>query len=206
MRTNDFRNFIITLCKDLKNKTYPEFSFYRIPIIDKNKSIAWLRLITKDILKNDREIRLLAKWRNRNQHWFPTQFKVTFAGTKKWAREQLIEKDDRILFFIETDQRKPSVIGHIGLNRFDYENFSCQIDNVIRGKPIMKGIMTRALKSLTDYAFSKLKVRYLTLTTFTDNKPAIALYKRCGFKNRKITRFEDNRFNLEMILRKTWVK
>lgn len=206
MKTNAYSKFIVELFNSLKNKTDPDSSFYKIPVAFNQKTIGQLRLITNDILKNDREISLLARWRKRNQRWFPTQFEVTFEGTKKWAKNQLIEKQDRILFFIESGRTNSILIGHLGLNRFDYKNRSCQIDNVIRGKTVMKGIMTHALKTLINFSFNILGVRYLTLTTFADNDRAIALYKSCGFKTLKTIPQEDKRFNLEMILRKSWVQ
>lgn len=194
MKKNYFHDFVVSLFKKIKN------SRLTIPIRNKGKTVAALRLITKDILDNDKEIKLLAKWRSKNQYWFPNQFKVTFEGTKKWAKEQLIEKDDRILFFITKDSQ---FIGHIGLNRFDFNKSTCQIDNVIRGKSTDKGMMTYALKTLIDFAFAKLKIVYLTLTTFADNERALKLYQRCGFKTIKKIPRKDKRFDLEMILDKT---
>lgn len=197
MRKNEFQLHIINLFKKLKNRVF------KINIVNKNKNIAYLRSITNDILDNEKEIRLIANWRNKNQYWFPTQFTVTFTGTKKWLKEQLIEKEDRILFFVEPTKLPINVVGHLGLNRFNYKNRSCQIDNVIRGKSIQKGIMTYALQTLICFSFEELNLKYLTLATFADNVKAIALYKRCVFQmNKKSPSEQPGRFNLEMILYK----
>ncbi len=158
----------------------------KISIHHKSEIVGWLRPITKNILTNIEEIHLLAKWRKENQRFFPSQFRVTLKGTKKWAEQELINKKNRILFFIEINNEKAEIIGHMGLNRFDSEKKTGQIDNVVRGKKKYKGIMTQALQTLIEWSFSELSLKHLTLITFADNNRAIALYKRCGFKNKKL--------------------
>jgi RimJ/RimL family protein N-acetyltransferase len=88
------------------------------------------------------------------------------------------------LFWIQT--LKGSLIGHLGLYRFDFKKQSCEIDNVVRGrKNIMPGIMTLATKSLLNWSFSALGLKVITLRVFSDNERAMALYQRCGFKKVK---------------------
>ena len=139
-------------------------------------------VITKNLLDKDLVIKLLAKWRDKANIWFPSQFKVTFEGTKKWAHEQLINKKDRILFFFKLkDEKKP--FAHAGLYRFDYKNQSCEIDNVIRGEESenTKGAITVGLKALINWSFMHLGIKDLYLKVFSDNTRAIKLYERLGF-------------------------
>lgn len=139
-------------------------------------------VITKNLLDEDLIIKLLAKWRDKANAWFPTQFKVTPEGTKKWAQEQLMNKKDRILFFFKVkDEKIP--FAHAGLYRFDYEKHSCEIDNVIRGEnsESSKGGMTMGLQILIDWTFKYLCVDNLYLKVFSDNTRAIKLYERLGF-------------------------
>jgi len=139
-------------------------------------------VITKNMLDEDLVIKLLAKWRDKANVWFPAQFKVTLKGTKKWAHEQLIDKKDRILFFFKVkDEKVP--FAHAGLYRFDYEKHSCEIDNVIRGEnsESSKGGMTTGLQTLIDWTFKYLSIDNLYLKVFSDNTRAIKLYKRLGF-------------------------
>jgi len=153
-----------------------------IPVYDNSSSkIADLVPINVDMEENDEAIKLLARWREENADAYPTQFKVTEEGTKKWLRTQLIERKDRILFFIQSlDNMR---IGHLGLSEFDFSEQSCEIDNVVRGrKTMMKGIMTLALNTLLNWSVSKLELKRVYLRVFLDNERAIALYKRCGFK------------------------
>ncbi len=139
-------------------------------------------VITKSLVDDDLVIKLLAKWRDKANAWFPAQFKVTLKGTKKWASEQLINKKDRILFFFKVkDEGLP--FAHAGLYRFDYEKRSCEIDNVIRGEESesSKGGMTTGLQILIDWTFKYLSIDNLYLKVFSDNTRAIKLYERLGF-------------------------
>lgn len=139
-------------------------------------------VITNNLLNEKLTVKLLAKWRDKANIWFPAQFRVTLKGTKKWAKEQLINKKDRILFFFKVkDERKP--FAHAGLYRFNYENQSCEIDNVIRGEEPKntKGAMTVGLKTLIDWSFRHLRIKDLYLKVFSDNVRAIKLYERLGF-------------------------
>lgn len=160
----------------------------KLPIKDDDdKVIAFLRPVTRKVLNNKRKISLLAKWRKENSFAFPSQFKVTFSGTKLWLNNQLINNRTRTLFFIETNKKKPILVGHMGLYSFDFKNESCEIDNVIRGeKKILKGVMSFALKTLIDWAKKILKPKNIYLRVFSDNDQAINYYKKCGFLNKKL--------------------
>lgn len=180
----NFNKKILSVLEEIKNETYKQGKNFNIPIYQDGKKIALLRPLTKrnliDNEKNRKMIRLLKEWREVNSKWFDV-FKVTEEGTKRWLREQVINAEDRILFWVQT--LDGVLIGHMGLYRFDFKNQSCEIDNVIKGKQnIMPGIMTLAQKALMNWSFSKLELRALTLRVFFDNERAIALYHRCGFK------------------------
>lgn len=108
---------------------------------------------------------------------------MTFGGTKKWTKG-LIENPTRILFFIESKEKKSRLIGHIGLFTFNFRSNSCEIDNVVRGdKENLKGVMSFALKSLINWSAKKLKPKHLYLRVLDDNKRAIDFYRRNGFKD-----------------------
>jgi hypothetical protein len=42
-------------------------------------------------------------------------------------------------------------IGHIGLNSFNWEEQSCEIDNIIRGNSLEPGAMSKALEMVNWY-------------------------------------------------------
>lgn len=150
-----------------------------------------LYVISKNLIMRDDVINTLAEWRDKANIWFPSQFPVTIEGTKKWACEQLLDKPDRILFFVEIEGGNDGPFAHVGLYRFNYEDRTCEIDNIIRGKNTLasKGGVTTALQAMIDWAFTNLGLTALYLQVFSDNKRAIALYKRLGFG-------EDNRVPL----------
>ncbi len=174
-----FKSQVLKKISKIKSHTPP----LKIPIYDDTKNmIGALRAITDKSLKNKKDISNLMEWRDKNQKWFPTQVKITYEGTKKWMKEQLLDKEDRILFMIEDTNNTP--FGHMGFYRFDYDNFSCAVDNIIRGRDnILPGGMTYALQTLTSWAFSYLKLKKLFLNVFENNERAIKLYQRCGFKD-----------------------
>ena len=152
----------------------------KIPIYNNQIIIGYLIPITEDILNNTEDIQLLAKWREENQEWFPSQFKVTFEGTKKWIKDSLLAEADRLLYWVCDNQEYK--IGHIGLYRFDCYNKSCEIDNVIRGdKSLVKGIMSCASQSLIQDSLKSYQLQNIYLRVFSDNKTAIGFYDKLYF-------------------------
>ena len=61
--------------------------------------------ITKNFITKRETIIKLALWRDCNQKFFPSQFRVTIAGTKKWTKSEMMQKSDRILFFLKKDSK-----------------------------------------------------------------------------------------------------
>lgn len=172
-----YKDEILSLIKKIKfsDKT----NALTIPIKEGGKTIAQLKILTSDF--TDKDIAMLSGWRRANSEWFSTQFKVTNKGTKKWLAHQVIGAQDRLLFWIQTPDNHP--IGYIGLYRFDFKKRTCEIDSVMRGvKNLVPGVMTLALNTLLQWSFAFLKMKAATLRVFSDNQRAIALYKRCGFK------------------------
>jgi perosamine synthetase len=155
------------------------FRLYQIPLTQNGKVIGYLRVITKSDIDDNEAIRLLTKWRKNSSEWFPTVFRVTRAGTARWAKNNLIEVHDRILFFVVDKVGRR--IGHVGLFSFNYKDDSCEIDNIVRGESGLPGVMTLAVNELIRWARKRLHVRDIYLRVFLDNVKAIALYARCGF-------------------------
>ncbi len=152
-----------------------------------------LKPFTRKDIDDEQLVQILTRWRKKAQPFFPSTFRVTNERTKKWLQSELINKNDRILFLIYLQDRK-TPLGHVGLYRFEWDSYSCQIDNVIKGinRKETKGIMTMAIHELGEWALNHLGVRTLTLYVFEDNEKAVNLYTRCGFiiKKRIPQRFE----------------
>ena len=148
-----------------------------------NNEESKLVLITRDCINNNMIIDLLGKWRLENEFWFQATFPVTYEGTKNWLLNKLIEEEDRLLFIIEINNE---FIGHVGLWRFDFNNYSCEIDNIVRGENKYPGIMFYAIDSLHKWAQSILQIQNFYLQTYLENQKAVKLYEKLGYKIIKI--------------------
>lgn len=131
----------------------------------------------------DEEIFKIGSWREKFYDAFPSKFYVSFAGTKNWLINQVIENEDRLLLIIKEDEK---ILGHLGYYRFNQKENSCEIDNVVKGVEDYKGLMSLALEKVIIFAFEELKMSYLTLRVFNDNEKAKRLYKRCGFEEKRL--------------------
>ncbi|GAG84667.1 unnamed protein product, partial [marine sediment metagenome] len=147
--------------------------------------VAFLRPISKNLGKDEEKyVKLLSKWRATNWQAYPTVFKVTEEGTRRWIKDQLINREDRILFMIINLDNQP--IGHLGLSNFDFKKQEAEIDNVVRGvSDVLPGVMAFALNVLIHWSFTTLRLRRLFLRVFSDNERAVKFYERCGFRGVK---------------------
>jgi RimJ/RimL family protein N-acetyltransferase len=123
---------------------------------------------------SDDTIRLLTEWRNEFFDAYFDKFTATEDRTKKWLKEQVMEKADRILFIISIDGKK---IGHIGVNRYIQKNNSAAIDNVLRGiRKDYPGLMKNASIAIMKWMFDELGLTKITFEAWSDNYKAINLY------------------------------
>jgi len=123
---------------------------------------------------------LLAKWRSENIYAFKNQDKISIEKTRKWMIENVFKNKDKILFMIYDLYNKP--LGHIGLAEFNYEENSCEIDNVIRGEKDIPGMMTFALTAIIKWAKEVLNIKEINLRVLIGNEHAFKFYEKNGFK------------------------
>jgi len=173
----NYREMVNSNISARKNGAPEEFS---IAIEDGGLQIGTLVPVIHTVVDNKADIELLQKWRAAHQEWFPSQTTITAAGTKRWTENAVLKTKDRILFFV-CDSRGIK-IGHIGLFRFDYQERSCELDNVIRGEDSSPGLMTHASLALMRWAKETLQVRTFYLRVFSDNHRAVSLYEKLGFQ------------------------
>lgn len=153
-----------------------------IPVYgDKGIITGWLKPLTEnDVTENN--TRRLARWRRDNSFAFPSQFRVTVPGTKKWLKNQVIDNPERILFYIYSVTNKRVPIGHLGLASFDFRRNSCEIDNVVRGEKLYhKGLMAMGVRALIKWAQTYLNPKNIYLRVMKDNEHAIKFYRQLGF-------------------------
>lgn len=143
-----------------------------------------LVFLTENAINNLEIMNLLFVWRKNNLSWFQAQFNITLEGTVRWFKDRVVGAPDRLLFIIKVGDE---YVGHVGLFRFDFSNFSCEIDNIVRGEKKYPGIIGDAILNMMKWGQSFLGVENYTLETFSDNLRALKLYENLGFKeyNRK---------------------
>lgn len=182
---DDFRDRVVKILKELKYEFCLKPEKMKLLIRNNDSIVAFLRPISES-LGDDEEVymKLLTQWRVKNWQAYPSVFRVTEEGTRKWVKDQLVNREDRILFMVIAPNNQP--IGHLGLSNFNFCEKEAEIDNVVRGvATVIPGIMTMALDALSDWSFEKIHLRRLFLRVFFDNQRAIKLYERCGFKGVK---------------------
>jgi RimJ/RimL family protein N-acetyltransferase len=150
-----------------------------IPVHDGSNIVARLRPLNSSFTSE--EVELLAEWRNQNREAFLTWINSTNDSTKQWLTEQILPREDRILFWVETLDGIP--FGHFGLTNFDFELKSCELDNVIRGKigVLHRGILL-AIQALMRWSFHYLQAGSVYVRVFSDNERAINLYMKNGLR------------------------
>jgi RimJ/RimL family protein N-acetyltransferase len=138
-----------------------------------------LEFLTAECSNNLHLMGLLAKWRKNHEYWFPAIFPVTTERTIKWFTKGVIENPHRLLFILKVNS---DYIGHLGLNRFNFDLKSCEIDNIVRGEEGYRGIMGHAVLQMMEWGRRHLKLYGYSLQTSSDNIKALKLYNRLGFK------------------------
>lgn len=150
-----------------------------IPVHQQGRAIVRLRPVHVNFIPQ--EITLLMEWRNQNREAFFSWFVATEQGTRDWLKEQILSREDRILFFVETLDGVP--FGHIGLTSFDFSSKTCEIDNVLRGRDeFIKGGMSAALRALIDWVFIYLGANSVYLRVLADNRHAVDFYESSGLR------------------------
>jgi methionyl-tRNA formyltransferase/RimJ/RimL family protein N-acetyltransferase len=170
---------IFTQVKNDVSSIVPREVLYQLP----SGKYLEMYCISSTVAQLPNTMQLLTSWRALNQRWFPSEFPVTAARTKKWFYERVLLSPDRILFFLRiAGSRAP--FGHIGLYRYDADTQSIELDNVMRGVKgsASVGCMTVAMGLLEKWIREYLPVAEISLRVFSDNHKAIALYMRCGFR------------------------
>lgn len=172
------------ILKAYKLASLEQISSYCQPILVDGRMCGRLRPLTADTLQNDEEIAMLTAWRSASQEWFTSQFPVTEQGTRSWLQNQILDADDRILFFVEDADMTP--VGQVGLLHYDEESKTCEFDNLLRGKKGRFGnIILYALFALGIWSVRELGLKTGYLNVLADNNRAIPIYHRLGFQEVK---------------------
>lgn len=189
---SQYKQNILEILNSYKCKsTFDEIK--SIPIYHNNMLIGYLQPVTYHYKVLAPEyISMFSNWRRENPEGFANSFEVTNKRTEYWLDKILLEREDRILFVVYSTNNQP--VGHLGCSTFNFEQRSCEIDNVVRGiKDSYKGMMTHALNTLIFWIQRTLKVDHVFLRVLKDNTHAVKFYEKNGFtKKHDIPLFKIN--------------
>jgi len=131
----------------------------------------------------------IVRWRNRPEvrRNIPNQPLLTLPAQKKWYKRYL-EDPSQVRFVLDAAEFGP--IGVFGLTDLERDEGYARLGIVI-GEPKArgKGLAREALELLLDFGFRKWKtgsprgLHRVTAEVFDFNEPAIALYRKVGFKD-----------------------
>lgn len=186
-----YKKELIGRFEELKCKS-PFETLQCLPVYDTSMIFrGYLRPITQDYrITLPGCAALLSQWRNDNNFMSPDKFVSTPESTEKWLDHAVLERSDRILFLILTDDGKK--VGHIGFSSYDDKDRSVEIDAVMRGdKNTAPGIMSMAMNTLIRWGLDELKMKKIKLRVLSDNTQAIRFYKRnCFYKTGEIPLYQ----------------
>jgi RimJ/RimL family protein N-acetyltransferase len=75
-------------------------------------------------------------------------------------------------------------IGYMGLAYINWENKYGEADAIVKIKDVEKGLMTKALKTMIQWARIQLGLKDIGVRVLSDN-PALEFYRKCGFNKIK---------------------
>jgi perosamine synthetase len=123
-------------------------------------------------------VECLNRWRAEHQYAYPSRFTPTEAGTARWIQAAVLENDDRLLFLLTDPLLRP--LGHLGLLLLP--DGDVEVDNILRGEPQIKGIMSAAMQVLEKWALDHLDAQDVQLKVLASNVRAVTFYENLGYE------------------------
>jgi perosamine synthetase len=156
-----------------------------------DETIAYLIPFTHFDASDEIRISLLADWRTSHSYAYPTQFPVTFEGTKVWLEKAVLANSNRLLFWITDIHMTP--LGHLGFLLLP-DTKSLEVDNVMRGTKNFPGLMGQSMKALEDFGKREFSAEKISLRVLESNGHAVEFYSKIGYSEQSresLTRFTD---------------
>ncbi len=111
--------------------------------------------------------------------------KATIKDLKEYISEKNKTKD--CLFFGIFDKKNDKHIGNLKLEPIDFKKGVADFSIMIGEKDYWNiGIGTDATKLIVDYTFNTLGLNTIELGVIPENKVAVKVYKKCGFKIKEV--------------------
>lgn len=106
---------------------------------------------------------------------------LSLEEEKKYIKE--IQKSDKEQIFSVFLKENDKLIGNVGCDNLDKPDKNFKIGIIIGEKDYWgKGYGTDAFKAWIKYLFEEKNAKKLNLGVCTENKAAVQIYKKCGFK------------------------
>lgn len=123
-------------------------------------------------------------WRNQDhvRKWFFHSDLITADQHRRWF-EQYRNRDDDFVFVVEEAETLRRAIGQASIYNIDWAARRGEFGRLLIGDPqaVGLGLARMATELLVDEAMSSLGLRDVHLEVRSDNLPAIAVYRACGF-------------------------
>jgi RimJ/RimL family protein N-acetyltransferase len=132
---------------------------------------------------DDALVELLARWRAQHAAVYPTQFPVTYEGTRGWLLNSVLADPDRLMFLaVDPTDQEQLPVGHLGLDHAGADA-SMGLSNLVVGdrRRMPSGVMAAAVSRLLDWAYDDLRVTSVWSVVFTDHVAPIRMLRRIGF-------------------------
>ncbi|MFA7685457.1 MAG: GNAT family N-acetyltransferase [Candidatus Gracilibacteria bacterium] len=114
---------------------------------------------------------------------------------KEWIKKILAKsKEHRVYVFGITLPSSNEIIGIISLEKFNWANKNAQIGYWLTKEHWGKGIIPKAVKTILNFAFKKLRLHRVYGAVFSENLKSQKVLEKCGFTKEGTTRHATYRF------------
>lgn len=136
-------------------------------------------------LLEEQDLPITLQWRNQDQirRWFFHSDIIPFEQHLKWFHSYQSSDDDYV-FIIKDLEANEKPVGQLAIYHIDWENRTAEFGRLMIGElsAHRRGIAYAATRLALRIAFDQLDLNELYLEVFSDNQPALSLYKKIGFK------------------------
>ncbi len=149
--------------------------------VNKNKKILSKRIYLRELTLDDASHKYCSWLNDPEVNKYLETHKSTIKELKKYIQKQI---DDPNSFFVGIfDKKNDKHIGNIKLEPIDWKKRKVIFGILIGNKNYWgKSIGTEATKLIVDYAFNELNLTEIELGVISENKAAIRVYEKVGFK------------------------